>query len=154
MNKRLTVFLVCGATILCSLFFSSTTYGYDQLRIQHPQQTWRSGQGTIDEAIISIRPQGIYMEYGLYLTFSARDLNFTAADSVEVQFFFDLPPEAIVHDLWLWVDDQIVRALILDRWTASSIYENIINDLLKSMTPVIPIHVADFTNAGATYYTR
>lgn len=126
MNKRLTVFIACSATIMCSLLFSRMAHGYDLLRIQHPQQTWRYGQGTIEEAIISIRPQGVYMEYGLYLTFSARGLNFTAADSVEVQFFFDLPPEAIVHDLWLWVDDQIVRALIMDRWTASSIYEDIV----------------------------
>jgi len=126
MNRKPAIFFAHAMTLLCSLLFSSMAHGYDQLRVMHPQQTWRYGQGTIEEAIISIRPQGIYMEYGLYLTFSARDLSFTAADSVEVQFSFDLPPEAIVHDLWLWVDDQIVRALILDRWTASSIYENIV----------------------------
>ncbi|MCI0694873.1 T9SS type A sorting domain-containing protein [candidate division KSB1 bacterium] len=146
MNKRLTVFLAYGMTLLCSSLFSSTTHGYDLLRIQHPQQTWRYGQGTIEEAIVSIRPQGIYMEYGLYLTFSARDLNFTAADSVEVQFFFDLPPEAIVHDLWLWVDDQIMRALIMDRWTASSIYEDIVK---RRRDPAIL-----FKNSATSYELR
>ena len=146
MNKRLMAFLVGSATLLCSLLFSSMAHGYDQLRIQHPQQTWRSGQGTIEEAIVSIRPQGVYMEYGLYLTFSARGLSFTAADSVEVQFFFDLPPEAIVHDLWLWVDDQIVRALIMDRWTASSIYENIVK---RRRDPAIL-----FKNSATSYELR
>ena len=94
MNRRPTIFLAHAITLLYSLLFSSMAHGYDQLRIMHPQQTWRFGQGTIEEAIISIRPQGIYMEYGLYLTFSARDLSFTAADSVEVQFNFDLSQSA------------------------------------------------------------
>jgi Ca-activated chloride channel family protein len=146
MNRRPTIFLAFVMALLCSLLFSSMVHGYDQLRIQHPQQTWRFGQGTIEEAIISIRPQGIYMEYGLYLTFSARDLSFTAADSVEVQFNFDLPAEAIVHDLWLWVDDEIVRALILDRWTASSIYENIVR---RRRDPAIL-----FKNSSTSYELR
>lgn len=113
--------------VLGLLVSSNMAQAYDYLQIQHPQQTWRYGQGTIEQAVISIKPQGIYMEYGLYLTFSARNLGFSANDSVEVQFFFDLPKEAIVHDLWLWVDDQIMRALIMDRWTASSIYEDIVS---------------------------
>ncbi len=114
--------------LLCAWMMITTNpaLAYDRLWIQHPQQTWRQGQGTIEQAIVTVRPQGIYMEYGLYLTVSARGLNFSLQDSVEVQCFFDLPKEAIVHDLWLWVDDQIMRALILDRWTASSIYEDIV----------------------------
>jgi Ca-activated chloride channel family protein len=146
MNKRLTVFLAGSTTLMCCLLFSSMARGYDWLQIQHPQQTWRYGQGTIEEAIISIRPQGVYMEYGLYLTFSARGLNFTAADSVEVQFYFDLPAEAIVHDLWLWVDDQIMRALIMDRWTASSIYEDIVK---RRRDPCIL-----FKNSATSYELR
>lgn len=145
MNKRVTAFLAAAMFWYC-LLFSRMVLGYDRLQIQHPQQTWRSGQGTIEEGIISIRPQGVYMEYGLYLTFSARGLNFTAADSVEVQFFFDLPPEAIVHDLWLWVDDQIMRALIMDRWTASSIYEDIVK---RRRDPCIL-----FKNSATSYELR
>lgn len=105
---------------------SGVAQGYEYLQIQHPQQPWRSGQGTIEQAVISIRPQGVYLEYGLYLTFSARGLSFSSADSVEVQFFFTLPKNALVHDLWLWVGKDIVRARLIDRWTASSIYEDIV----------------------------
>ena len=141
MNRRVAIIFVCSMTL-----FGSMAHGYDQLWIQHPQQTWRSGQGTIEEAVISIRPQGVYMEYGLYLTFSARGLSFTATDSVEAVFTFDLPAEAIVHDLWLWVDDQIVRALILDRWTASSIYENIVK---RRRDPAIL-----FKNSATSYVLR
>jgi Ca-activated chloride channel family protein len=110
----------------CALLAANLALAFDRLWIQHPQQNWRQGQGTIEQAVITVRPQGVYMEYGLYLTLSARGLGFSLQDSVEVQCFFDLPKEAIVHDLWLWVDDQIMRALIMDRWTASGIYENIV----------------------------
>lgn len=121
MRKRMVALLTLWAALI-----SAAAHAYDWLYVQHPQQTWRSGPGTIEEAVVSIRPAGLYMEYGLYLTFSARNLGFSATDSVEVQFFFDLPKEAIVHDLWLWVGDDIVRAKLLDRWTASSIYEDIV----------------------------
>ncbi|MGE5431673.1 MAG: VIT domain-containing protein [Syntrophomonadaceae bacterium] len=116
---RLCVILLC--------LYSNLLHGYDNLSVQDPHNTWKYGQGTIEEAVISIKPMGLYMEYGIYLTFSARGTyNFSAADTVEVQYFFDLPKEAIVHDLWLWVDQDIVRANILDTWTASSIYEGIV----------------------------
>jgi hypothetical protein len=96
------------------------------LWIQHPQQTWRYGQGTIEQATLVIRDKGGYAQHDLYLTLSARGLSFGAADSVEIQYTFDLPPNAIVADLWLWVGEDIMRALILDRWTASSVYEGIV----------------------------
>ena len=121
MFRKNLLLLFCAAMLA-----ANHSFAFDRLWIQHPQQTWRQGQGTIEQAVITVRPQGIYMEYGLYLTLSARGLNFSLQDSVEVQCFFDLPKEAIVHDLWLWVDDQIMRALIMDRWTASGIYENIV----------------------------
>ena len=115
-----------SAALAMMLLAGTHVRAYDYLQIQDPRQPWRNGQGTIEQAVFSLRPQGVYTEVGLYLTFSARGLSFGARDSVEVQLFFDLPQEAIVHDLWLWVDDQIVRALIMDRWSASGIYEDIV----------------------------
>ncbi|MBK9107088.1 MAG: T9SS type A sorting domain-containing protein [Saprospiraceae bacterium] len=67
------------------------------------------------------------MEYGLYLTFSARDLNYKVNDSLEVVLQFNLPEKAIVTDSWLWIGNDICQAAILDVWTASNIYENIVN---------------------------
>jgi len=120
--KKITVTFV----ILISILSATLSFASDRLRVQNPQ-TRRFGTGTIEEAVLSVRPQGLYMEFGLYLTFSARGLNFSDNEQLEVQFFFDLPEDVIVTDLWLWVGDDIMRALILDRWTASSIYENIVN---------------------------
>ena len=100
---------------------------YASLQVQHPQQTWRSGQGTIEQAVLSIHPKGMYTENTLDLTFSARGLSFTNSDSIEVQLYFNLPDGAVITDLWLWIDSTTIsKALMLDRWTASSIYENIV----------------------------
>ncbi|RPI05608.1 MAG: T9SS C-terminal target domain-containing protein [Ignavibacteriae bacterium] len=100
---------------------------YSYLQVQHPQETWRSGQGTIEQAVFSIHPKGMCTENELTLTFSARGLNFTNSDSIEVQLNFALPDGAVITDLWLWIDSTTIsKALILDRWTASTIYESIV----------------------------
>ncbi len=106
--------------------FSTPLYAVFTLRVGDPRVSGSTQQGTIEEAVLSVRPKGLYLEYGLYLTFSARGTSYKASDSLEVTLKFDLPAGAIVHDSWLWIWDEIVRALILDRWTASSIYEGIV----------------------------
>ncbi|HLP17439.1 MAG TPA: VIT domain-containing protein [Bacteroidota bacterium] len=102
-------------------------YYYDYLRIQHPQQTWRYGTATVEQTLLSVKQKGLSYECGFYLTISGRGLGFTSADSVEIQLDFGLPNNAVVNDLWLWMDDNtIMKGVLLDRWTASSIYESIV----------------------------
>ena len=120
--KKLTAIFV----LLGVMFTTNLALAYNSLRVGDPRTSWSTYRGTIEEAIVSVRPQGIYMEIGLYLTFSARGTYFDANDSLEVTFFFDLPQDAIVHDSWLWVGDDIIRGLIMDKWTAASIYEDIV----------------------------
>lgn len=101
---------------------------YNNLRVLDPQMQWRNDRGTIEEAFISVNPQGIFMEVGLYLTFSARNTNYQShSDTLEIEMDFDLPEGAVVSDLWLWVGEDIMRGLILDKWRASEIYEGIVN---------------------------
>ena len=121
MLKNITLTLICLIIILPSLVTA-----YDRLTIRDPQ-SWRYGYGTIEDATISVHPKGIYMEVGIYLTISARNINFYGQTQVEVEYFFDLPANAIVTDSWLWVGDDIIRAEIMDKWTAESIYEDIVN---------------------------
>lgn len=121
--KNRTLLLALLALLLSHLPVTAS----DWLTIQDPRSPWRSGQGTIEKAVLSVRPVGVYMEYGLYLTFSARELGYSAADTMEIQFQFDLPEESILYDSWLWIGDTIIRGEILDKWTAESIYEEIVN---------------------------
>ena len=109
------------------IFISNISFAYNYLQVQDPKNPWRSGTGTIEEATVTIKPCGIYMEYELYLTFSARGLNYVKADTLEVQLRFDLPENAIVHDSWLLINGKMEQSIILDKWTASNIYEEIIN---------------------------
>lgn len=106
---------------------ATAQYQYDFLQVLNPQRNWDARGGTIEEAAISVRPKGIYAEVGVFLTFSDRGAGFNTNEQLEVEFFFTLPEEAIVSDSWLWVGDEIVRAQMIDRWTASEIYEGIVN---------------------------
>jgi hypothetical protein len=113
--------------IFLALCFSQIAHGqYAWLMVQHPQETWRSGTGTIEDATIVLKPKGTHMECDLYLQFSPRGVFSSPSDSVEIQYYFSLDPAASLTDMWLWVGEDIMKALILDRWTASAIYENIV----------------------------
>lgn len=112
--------------LLSGMLASPPVYAQNNLRVLDPQQPWRNFQGTIEEAVLSVRPKGVYMEVGMYLTFSARGSGFSNFDSLEVELFFTLPDEAVVTDSWLWVEDVIIRAEIRDTWTARDIYENVV----------------------------
>ncbi len=97
------------------------------LWINDPNFTWSWQSGTISEASLSVHPKGLYAEYGLYLTFSGSNTNFSANNLLEVVLNFELPKGAIVLDNWLWVGDDIVQGKLIDRWSASQIYEGIVN---------------------------
>jgi Ca-activated chloride channel family protein len=97
------------------------------LSIIDPQIGWSSYQGTIEEATVTTRPVGVYTEIGLYMTVSAQGAGFQLGRQLEAVMNFSLPKNAIVNDSWLWIDSTIIRAKILDRWTASSIYESIVS---------------------------
>jgi hypothetical protein len=112
--------------ILLIQFSSTSVHAQAYLQVSDPRYSWYSYQGTIEAATLSVKPKGIYWEYGLYLTFSAKGTPFSPSDSLEVAFYFELPKNAIVHDSWLWIGDGIARADILDRWTAGNIYEGIV----------------------------
>lgn len=121
-------------TVLLFAFFQFS-YGVNSLRVGDPRSTWYTYQGTIEEATLSIKPKGLYMEYGLYLTFSARNTPLSYnSDSLEAVLKFDLPANATIVDSWLWIGNDIIKAKILDKWSASSIYEGIVQ---RRMDPSI-----------------
>ena len=115
-------------TLLGILHFPTTAQEFTPiLQVLNPQQDWNRDQGTLEEASFTIEPKGTYAEVGMYLTFSARGSFFGDNEQLEVVMKFSLPDGAIITDSWLWVGDDIVQAMIIDRWTASGIYEEIVN---------------------------
>ncbi|MEM8485040.1 MAG: VIT domain-containing protein [Bacteroidota bacterium] len=120
----LTIALLTMTVLTVPVFAQSD---YNHLMVLNPQRNWDQRPGTIEEATFSVRPKGIYAEVGVYLTFSSRGAAFSGAENLEVEFRFELPDDAIMTDSWLWVGDQIMRAQLIDRWTATEIYEGIVN---------------------------
>jgi len=116
--------------ILFLLLTIFNTSAQNVLHIQDPDWWDSQGlQGNITEATFSIQPQGAYMEVGMFLTFSDEGLGFNSWDSTEIILDFNLPEGSIVYDSWLWMfdDSTIVRADIHDIWSATTIYENIVD---------------------------
>lgn len=84
--------------------------------------------GTFEEVVIAVQPQGAYMEVELFLTMSALGAN-VWGDELEIVLDFSLPSGSIVHDSWLWMPDEttIVKADVYDIRTATNIYEDIVD---------------------------
>jgi len=99
---------------------------YNNLRIIDPMNPWWDLPSSISSADITINPKGIFLEVGMYLTFATDPNEFDTAAQLEAIYNFDLPPNAIITDSWLWIEGEPEKALILDRWTASAIYEGIV----------------------------
>lgn len=108
------------------LIFIQSTYAQNYLSVNNPQG-WQSEPGVIEDAELHIRPKGIYLEYGLYLTLSTFGGNFSPDEQLEIVLDFTLPNEAHITDSWLWVGEDIIQADLIDRWTATQIYEDIVD---------------------------
>ena len=119
----------CNSLLALLLFVATISFCQTSLKIINPEWWWASSgdNGTIEEAVFTLDTKGIYTEVGMYLTFSAEGIGYSNSDSVEIVFDFDLPQGAIIHDSWLWVGNVIVKADIIDRWTAIETYEDIVD---------------------------
>jgi len=116
-----------GLFLLLFLFCATGVIAQNSLRVLDPQQSWYNYQGTIDEATISVSPKGLYSQISMYLTFSAPSTYFNSDTQIEAVLNFELPENSFITDSWLWIGDEISKGIILDTWTASSIYEGIVN---------------------------
>ncbi len=113
---------------LVLLFIATyTTFSSYSLRVEDPHNTWKYSQGTMDSVALIVNPKGIYCQYDMYIYFSSKGSNYTkSSDTLESQFYFELNKNAVVNDSWLWVEDTLVKAKLIDRWTANQIYEGIV----------------------------
>ena len=124
--KKISTFLL-GLCIILSYLFPQNLSSQNSMRVVDPKITWRSATPSVTEATISVRPRGLYIEYGVYLTYSAQTTQYnTVRDTLEIQHYFQLPQGSAVNDSWLWVDSIIMKAMLWDRWSATSVYEGIV----------------------------
>ena len=119
-------------TTLFLLSFLAMTSLFSQNSLKIVNTNWWGDigeEGTIEEAMIAIRPQGAYMEIELFLTMSAQGLGYGGFDELEIVLDFTLPSGAIIHDSWLWLPDgtTIVKADVYDIRSATNIYDEIVD---------------------------
>jgi hypothetical protein len=105
--------------------FASQILALDELIVRVPD-IYSSYPGYIDKSTIVIEPHGGYAEQSLYLEYSDHH-QFSVGQKVEIIHRFELPQGAVINDLWLWIGDSVMQAIMLDTWTARSIYDSIVS---------------------------
>ncbi len=111
--------------ILFSLAFGGI-YASEYLQVRDVNSWWNNGTGIIDSASLLVEPKGIYAECTLILEFAADETQYGNMDSLEVDMNFRLPEGSEITDLVLWINDDPITGDWYDRWTASLIYESIV----------------------------
>lgn len=138
--KNLTIMKkgICLLLTAALLLFNTTNlWATFDLTINEPA-TWGATpvQGAIDEATITLKPSGAYIEVGLYMTFSAKGTQYAGSwNPLEVTLNFELPEGAIMYDSWLWVNQDIIQGIIIAEEDARDAYEAIVPD--PSAPPVL-----------------
>ncbi len=137
--------------ILLLLMMALQLYGLNQLIVRRPTSgAFRVGY--IDEAVLVVEPQGSHAEQSLYLHYS--DHGSLGGSQIEVIHQFELPKDAVVNDLWLWMGDSVMQAVMMDRWRAKAIYDSILPRLVIDPALLIKtgaqyeLHVYPLTSAS------
>jgi len=109
------------------IIFLLTTQGYsiNTLTVQDPT-IYGSKPGFIDQATLIIEPHGGFTEQSLYLKYSDHQ-QYPGKDKIEIVHRFELPQGAVINDLWLWIGDSVMQAIMMDTWTARAIYDSIVD---------------------------
>lgn len=82
-----------------------------------------SKPGYIEKATLVVEPFGGYVVESLYLEYSDRH-QFTS-NLLEIVHRFELPKDAVVNDMWLWMGNNVMQARMFDTWSARHIYDSI-----------------------------
>lgn len=105
------------------LFLSSFVMGTNDLTVKD-NATHGSKPGYIEKATLVVEPFGSYVEQSLYLEYSER--NQFSSNLLEIVHRFELPKDAVINDMWLWIGDSVMQARMFDTWTARGIYDSIV----------------------------
>lgn len=132
MFKQITLFT------FFSLFLFSYTLAQNHIRVVDPN-SWEATNTTepgwheymhdaeITDLTIVADPQGIYTAVDIYANLTHGSNAYSWSGEYEIIWQFELPNHAIVHDSWLWIDEEtIVQADVVDYWTALTTYEEIV----------------------------
>lgn len=125
-SKRISTAIMLISAFLPMLCFAANVSTYN------PRLNNQYVSGHIDSMDIGIKPEGLYTQYDVFIYFGAEsNYYWSNQDSLEVQYDFTLPAGHYINDSWLWVEDTIVHAKLIDKWTATQIYENLVHRIRR-----------------------
>ncbi|MBE2279981.1 MAG: T9SS type A sorting domain-containing protein [Ignavibacteriaceae bacterium] len=79
--------------------------------------------GNMKDITLVVAPQGGYVENSLYINYQSSG----SFSQWQVHHSFELPEDAVVNDLWLWVGNQVIKARVIDSWKASTIFDSVVS---------------------------
>ncbi|MCH2043993.1 MAG: T9SS type A sorting domain-containing protein [Saprospiraceae bacterium] len=126
--KKLFTFFTCVFT-----FFVTTSSAQNNIEIFGTDMWPSPGRGHVakmSDVNFHIKPQGIYWQIDLFMTFSAANSgNLYSGMPYEIILDFTLPEGSIMYDSWLWMEDDstIVRADVYEKGEATEVYEGLVN---------------------------
>lgn len=101
--------------------------------------------GYMDKVVLIIEPHGGNFEQSLYIEYSDHN-QFPGNKNIEIVHRFELPEGSVINDMWLWIGDSVMQAIMYDTWTATAIYDSIVTNkrdpaLLKKKGNQYELHV-------------
>ncbi len=111
------------SVVAVSLFSFHNLLAVNQLTVKD-KGSYGSKAGYIEKATLVVQPLGAYVEQSLYLEYSER--NQFSSKFLEIVHRFELPKDAVVNDMWLWMGNNVMRAQMFDTWSARHIYDSIV----------------------------
>ncbi|MCF8261333.1 MAG: T9SS type A sorting domain-containing protein [Melioribacteraceae bacterium] len=109
--------------IISFLFLSAKLSATNELSVKDKNNHGEK-PGYIENATLVIEPHGSFVEHSLYLEYSERSQFFSHL--LEIVHRFELPYDAAVNDMWLWIGDSVMQAEMYDTWSARSVYDSIV----------------------------
>ncbi|MDP3684744.1 MAG: VIT domain-containing protein, partial [Ignavibacteria bacterium] len=116
---KIHILRVFGSFMFLSLFIFAT----NDLTVKD-NALHGSKPGYIEKATLVVEPFGSYVEQSLYIEYSER--NQFSSNLLEIVHRFELPKDAVINDMWLWIGDSVMQARMFDTWTARGIYDSIV----------------------------
>ncbi|MBN2356396.1 hypothetical protein JXO59_09800, partial [candidate division KSB1 bacterium] len=109
------ILMLAIATCLPATRISVYEAGYSQ---------YRDDNVRVEDVVDVIHPRGVYIEHQIHITF-AYDFNswfFKNYDELELEWSFQMPEAVIFYNLYYWQGDSVIRAILLDKWTAEMMF--------------------------------
>jgi len=108
------------------VFLIIKTFASEYLVLNHVMYWGWEEPGHIESASLLVEPKGIFAECTMIIDFIDGGVSQDDYDSLEIDMNFRLPSESHITDLSLWIDNEEVKGVMFDKWTASLIYESIV----------------------------